>query len=281
MKITPDMESLIDLAIMEDYSTGDATTEALIPHEFEGRAAIVSDEDGILAGIDIALSVFQRMSPDLRTNPLISDGSILKNATRIAEITGPMGSILTAERTALNFLRKLSGVATETSKYVRAIEGTSAKIVDTRKTTPGFRSLQKYAVRMGGGFNHRQNLGDGILIKDNHLRTLEHHGLTLSDVVKKAYANAPHTIKVEVEVENISQVEEALDAGAEILLLDNMAPEKMAQAVNLCKGRALTEASGGINLSSVRAAAKSGVNLISVGALTHSAPDLDLSLDIE
>ena len=281
MKITPDMESLIDLAIMEDYSTGDATTEALIPHEFEGRAAIVSDEDGILAGIDIALSVFQRMSPDLQTNPLISDGSILKNATRIAEITGPMGSILTAERTALNFLRKLSGVATETSKYVRAIEGTSAKIVDTRKTTPGFRSLQKYAVRMGGGFNHRQNLGDGILIKDNHLRTLEHHGLTLSDVVKKAYANAPHTIKVEVEVENISQVEEALDAGAEILLLDNMAPGKMAQAVNLCKGRAITEASGGINLSSVRAAAESGVNLISVGALTHSAPDLDLSLDIE
>ena len=281
MKITPDMESLIDLAIMEDYSTGDATTEALIPHEFEGRAAIVSDEDGILAGIDIALSVFQRMSPDLNTNPLLPDGSILKNATRIAEITGPLGSILTAERTALNFLRKLSGVATETSRYVRAIEGTSAKIVDTRKTTPGFRSLQKYAVRMGGGFNHRQNLGDGILIKDNHIRTLENHGLTLSDVVKKAYENAPHTIKVEVEVENISQVKEALDAGAEILLLDNMAPEKMTQAVDLCKGRALTEASGGINLSSVRAAAKSGVNLISVGALTHSAPDLDLSLDIE
>ena len=281
MKITPDMESLIDLAIMEDYATGDATTEALIPQEYEGRATIVSDEGGILAGIDIALSVFQRMSPDLRTNPLVSDGSILKVATRIAEIAGPLRSILTAERTALNFLRKLSGVATETSKYVRAIEGTSAKIVDTRKTTPGFRSLQKYAVRMGGGFNHRQNLGDGILIKDNHLRTLEHHGLNLSDVIKKAYENAPHTIKVEVEVENISQVKEALDAGAEILLLDNMAPEKMAQAVDLCKGRALTEASGGINLSSVRAAAESGVNLISVGALTHSAPDLDLSLDIE
>ena len=281
MKITPDMESLIDLAIMEDYSTGDATTEALIPHEFEGRAAIVSDEDGILAGIDIALFVFQRMSPDLNINPLIPDGSILNNATRIAEITGPLGSILTAERTALNFLRKLSGVATETSRYVRAIEGTSAKIVDTRKTTPGFRALQKYAVRMGGGSNHRQNLGDGILIKDNHIRTLEYRGLTLSDVVKKAYENAPHTIKVEVEVENISQVKEALDAGAEILLLDNMAPEKMTQAVDLCKGRALTEASGGINLSSVRAAAESGVNLISVGALTHSAPDLDLSLDIE
>ena len=178
----------------------------MIPREFEGRAAIVSDEDGILAGIDIALSVFQRMSPDLHTNPLIPDGSILKNATRIAEITGPLGSILTAERTALNFLRKLSGVATETSRYVRAIEGTSAKIVDTRKTTPGFRSLQKYAVRMGGGFNHRQNLGDGILIKDNHIRTLENHGLTLSDVVKKAYENAPHTIKVEVEVENLSLI---------------------------------------------------------------------------
>ena len=281
MKITPHTHALIELAIMEDYSAGDATTEALIPQEFEGSATIVSDEEGILAGIEVALAVFHKFSPDLSVKPILSDGSLLRDGAKIAEISGPLGSILTAERTALNFLRKLSGVATETSKYVAAVRGTNAQIVDTRKTTPGFRSLQKYAVRMGGGHNHRQNLGDGILIKDNHVRTLEHDGLGLSGVIRKAHANASHTIKVEVEVENLDQVREALDAGAEIILLDNMSLDEMREAVSICRGKAITEASGGINLSSVKSIAESGVDLISVGALTHSAPDLDLSLDIE
>jgi len=281
MEITPGIESLINLAIMEDYSSGDATTEALIPSSQVGHATIISDEDGILSGIDIALFVFHRFDKTLSTNILVDDGSKLIKGTRIAEINGSLGSILTAERTALNFLRKLSGVATQTSKYVAAVKGTGARIVDTRKTTPGFRSLQKYSVRMGGGFNHRQNLGDGILIKDNHIRTLSLEGLSLSEVVKKAHENAPHTIKVEVEVENLEQVMECLDAGAEIILLDNMNPDVMEQAVKLCKGKAITEASGGINLDSVRSAADSGVDLISIGALTHSAPDLDLSLDID
>ncbi|MFL2784154.1 MAG: carboxylating nicotinate-nucleotide diphosphorylase [Dehalococcoidia bacterium] len=281
MEITPGIESLVNLAIMEDYSSGDATTEALIPSEQAGHATIVSDEDGVLSGIDLALFVFLKFDKTLSTNTLVDDGSELTKGTRIAEINGSLGSILTAERTALNFLRKLSGVATETSKYVAAVKGTRARIVDTRKTTPGFRSLQKYSVRMGGGFNHRQNLGDGILIKDNHIKTLSLKGLSLSEVVEKAHMNAPHTIKVEVEVENLEQVTECLDAGAEIILLDNMSPEIMKQAVKLCKGKAITEASGGINLHSVKSAAESGVDLISIGALTHSAPDLDLSLDID
>lgn len=281
MEITPGIESLVNLAIMEDYSSGDATTEALIPSEQAGHATIVSDEDGVLSGIDLALFVFLKFDKTLSTNTLVADGSELTKGTRIAEINGSLGSILTAERTALNFLRKLSGVATETSKYVAAVKGTRARIVDTRKTTPGFRSLQKYSVRMGGGFNHRQNLGDGILIKDNHIKTLSLKGLSLSEVVEKAHMNAPHTIKVEVEVENLEQVTECLDAGAEIILLDNMSPEIMKQAVKLCKGKAITEASGGINLHSVKSAAESGVDLISIGALTHSAPDLDLSLDID
>jgi len=281
MKITPDMERLIELAIMEDYSAGDATTEALISPDIGGKATIVSDESGVLAGLDIALEVFHKMAPDVKTERLLSDGDFLETGSRIANIQGPLGSILTTERTSLNFLRKLSGVATETSKYVNAIKGTNATIIDTRKTTPGFRSLQKYAVRMGGGTNHRQNLGDGILIKDNHIRTLALEGMSLKDVIKKAHANASHTIKIEVEVEDLAQVKEALESGAQIILLDNMTPNEMGKAVALCGGKAITEASGGINLSSVRAAAESGVDLISVGALTHSAPDLDLSLDIE
>jgi nicotinate-nucleotide pyrophosphorylase (carboxylating) len=281
MKITPDMERLIELAIMEDYSAGDATTDALISSDIDGKATIVSDENGVLAGLDIALEVFHKMAPDVETERLLSDGDFLETGSRIANIRGPLGSILTTERTSLNFLRKLSGVATETSKYVEAVKDTSATIIDTRKTTPGFRSLQKYAVRMGGGTNHRQNLGDGILIKDNHIRTLALEGMNLKDVIKKAHTNASHTIKIEVEVENLAQVKEALQAGAQIILLDNMTPNEMQKAVALCKGKAITEASGGINLSSVRAAAESGVDLISVGALTHSAPDLDLSLDIE
>ena len=281
MKITPDMERLIELAIMEDYSAGDATTEALISPDIGGKATIVSDESGVLAGLDIALEVFHKMAPDVKTERLLSDGDFLETGSRIANIQGPLGSILTTERTSLNFLRKLSGVATETSKYVNAIKGTNATIIDTRKTTPGFRSLQKYAVRMGGGTNHRQNLGDGILIKDNHIRTLALEGMSLKDVIKKAHANASHTIKIEVEVEDLAQVKEALESGAQIILLDNMTPIEMGKAVALCGGKAITDASGGINLSSVRAVAESGVDLISVGALTHSAPDLDISLDIE
>ena len=281
MIITPDIDKLIDLAIMEDYSSGDATTQSLIPPDLPGEATLVSDEAGILAGLDISLKVFTKIDGNISITNTIADGSRLDEGSQIATISGPLGSILTAERTSLNFLRKLSGVATETGKYVKEIAHTHARIVDTRKTTPGFRTLEKYAVRMGGGLNHRQNLSDGILIKDNHRQTLSKHGLDLKNVILKAISNASHTIKVEIEVETIADVKIALDAGAGIIMLDNMSLSDMASAVALCKDKAVTEASGGINLSSVKDVAETGVDLISVGPITHSAPNLDLSMDIK
>ena len=281
MQLTPDIEKLIDLAIMEDYSMGDATTDALISNETIGSATVVADEGGTIAGLDLAVRIFQKMDPSLETTILIPDGSKVTKNDRILEINGYLSSILTAERTALNFLRKLSGVATETSKYVDEISHTNSRIVDTRKTTPGFRALEKYAVRMGGGHNHRLNLSDGILIKDNHVKILHLEGLNLTGVIQKAKSNAPHTIKVEVEVETVEQAVESVSAGADIILLDNMSTQDMEKAVKSCLGRAVTEASGGINLKTVRSVAETGVNLISVGAITHSAPNLDLSLDID
>ena len=281
MHITPDISKLIDLSIQEDYSMGDATTEALIPNNIAGKATLVADTDGILAGLDVALEVFIRMSQEIEITKLVDDGSSLIKDQKIAVIHGELSSILTAERTSLNFLRKLSGVATETDKYVKAVAHTKALIVDTRKTTPGFRLLEKYAVRTGGGHNHRHNLGDGILIKENHTRTLKAEGLTLTDIIQRARRNAPHTIKIEVEVEDLLQFEEVLRAKAELILLDNMSLSDMEKAVNMCDGGAILEASGGINLQSVGRVANTGVDLISVGALTHSSPDLDLSLDID
>ena len=277
MQITKDIESLIDLAISEDYISGDPTTESLIKSSKSGSAIIVSDQEGILAGIDIALFVFSKISSSISTTALLSDGDTLKKGSQIATIKGPLSSILTAERTALNFLQLTSGVATETSKYVTAINGTKAKIVDTRKTIPGFRRLQKYAVRVGGGKNHRHNLSDGILIKDNHIYAFND---SISNTIKTAKNNSPHTLKIEIEVENLDQVIEALDAKAEIIMLDNMSIDMMSEAVKLCKNKAITEASGGVTLSTVKGIAETGVDIISIGAITHSAPNLDISLDI-
>ena len=278
--ITPEIESLIDLALMEDLSIGDPTSDALIPPELTSKAVLIAKADGVLAGIEVALAVFKRVDPTLSVHADIQDGSPLHPRDVIATVQGSASSILKAERTALNFLQRLSGIATETRRYVQTVSGHNCRIIDTRKTTPGFRTLQKYAIRAGGGFNHRRNLGDGILIKDNHIQALRGQGLSLGDIVKKAQANASHTIKVEVEVENLDEVKEALDAGAEILLLDNMGLKEMAQAVDMARGRAVTEASGGINLDTLKAVAETGVDLISSGALTHSSKALDISLDL-
>lgn len=279
--MTPEIESLIDRALMEDLSIGDATTEALIPPELQGIAVIVSKQAGILAGVDVAQAVFKRFDSSLETRALLQDGAELHPGDAAVEISGRIASILMAERTALNFVRRLSGIATETRRYVEAVHGYKARIVDTRKTTPGLRRLDKYAVRVGGGHNHRQNLGDGILIKDNHIAALrKYQEIPLREAIRKAYANASHTLKVEVEVEDLDQVREALDAGAEILLLDNMSLDQMRKAVEMCEGKAITEASGGITLETVRAVAATGVDLISIGALTHSTKALDLSLDL-
>ena len=278
-QMTLETEALIDRALSEDLSIGDPTTDILIPPDLQGNASFVAKEQGVLAGLDVGVAVFQRFDRSLTADVFIQDGERLHAGDLIATVSGRMNPLLKAERTALNFIRKMSGIATATSLYVREVEGYEVRIVDTRKTTPGLRALEKYAVRVGGGYNHRQNLGDGILIKDNHIEALKRKGMTLGDVVLKANREKSHTINVEVEVEDLAQVEEALEAGAKILLLDNMEPEDMAVAVRMAEGKAVTEASGNITLRTVRAAAASGVDLISVGALTHSAKDLDISLD--
>ena len=217
----------------------------------------------------------------METRGLLEDGAVLTPGADIAMVTGAAGGILRAERVALNFLQRMAGIASDTNRYVRAIQGTRSRIVDTRKTAPGHRYLDKYAVRMGGGYNHRLNLADGILIKDNHIEALRSREMGLRDVIQLALARASHTIKVEVEVETLEAVREAVDAGAHIIMLDNMPPETMQEAMDIIAGRAVVEASGGINLETVQAVAATGVDLISVGGLTHSVTALDISLDLE
>ena len=281
MLVTSDIQNLIDAAFAEDVMFGDPTTDVLISPDLAGRAALVTRDSGVLAGIEVATAVFQRFDPSLRAEALVLDGSSVSPGDRLALVNGSVASILKAERTAVNFLQHLSGVASETRRYVDAVSGLHAKIVDTRKTTPGLRKLEKYAVTMGGAQNHRQNLADGILIKDNHIEAMALQGLNIGDVVKRANARASHTIKVEIEVDTIAQLEEVLDAGADLVLLDNMSTEQMRKAVEITDGRAVLEASGGITLQTVRAIAETGVDIISVGALTHSAPAMNVSLDME
>lgn len=280
MRITREVRDLIDRTLVEDLSIGDPTTDILIPQDLESKAVLLAKEDGVLAGLYVGLEAFRRLDDRVVTSDLLADGTEIRAGDHLGTLEGSVASLLKAERTAVNFMQRLSGIATETRRYVRAVEGYHVRIVDTRKTTPGLRSLEKYAVRMGGGHNHRQNLGDGILIKDNHIDALRSDGMSLGDVVKKAIREASHTIRVEVEVENLEQLDEALDAGAGIVLLDNMDVEQMAAAVHLAKGRAFTEASGGITLKTVRDVAGTGVDIISVGALTHSVRALDISMDM-
>ena len=280
MLISREIKDLIDVALAEDIGSGDPTTDTLIDPKLMGSASLVSREDGVIAGIDVATTVFTQFDPALSTVALVEDGSSVTACDQLACVTGKVGSILKVERTAVNFLQHLSGVATQTRRYVDAVEGYRAQIVDTRKTTPGLRKLEKYAVTMGGGRNHRHNLADGILIKDNHIEALALGGVGIGEIVKRALSGASHMIKVEIEVETIKDLEEALDAGADLVLLDNMEPEQMETAVRLASGRAVVEASGGITLETVREVAKTGVDIISVGALTHSAHSLNISLDM-
>ncbi len=275
------VEQIVDSALAEDSVWDDVTTEALISPAQAGKAYLRGKSEGVLAGIGVATVVFHRVDSALRVKELVADGSRVHPGDRLAAIEGKVASILRAERVALNFLQRLSGIATATAKYVEAISGTKALITDTRKTAPGLRILEKYAVRVGGGHNHRQSLGDGVLIKDNHLVALRSRGVGLGEVIKKARQHAPPTLKIEVEVESVEQAQEALSAGADIIMLDNMDLEDMRRVVELAQGRAVIEASGRITLDSVRAVADTGVDLISVGALTHSAKALDISLELE
>ncbi len=274
-----DLEATIDRALAEDLGSGDATTSALVPPGLMASASFVAKSDGVLAGIGVALAVMKRVDPSLHTVAKLADGDALEGGETLATVSGPMASILMAERTALNFIQRTCGIASLTARYVKAIEGTGAVIVDTRKTAPGLRALDKYAVVIGGGRNHRRNLSDGVLIKDNHIAALRKDGLSLDQIVSRARANAPHTVKIEIEVETVADAQVAVEAGADIIMLDNMSVTEMRKAVILAKGKCLVEASGGITLSNVAEVAKTGVDLISIGALTHSVQAMDIALD--
>ena len=280
-QLPPEVISLIDAALAEDQAFSDPTTQALIPPAVVGSGMLRAKAAGVLAGGPVAAAVFQRIDADLAVSLLRDDGAALAPGMDIASVSGSAAAILRAERTALNFMQRMSGIATATAQYVRAIAGTGARIVDTRKTAPGHRYLDKYSVRMGGGYNHRLNLADGILIKDNHLAARAALEEPLAAVVQRAIAAASHTIRIEVEVESLAQAREAAEAGAHIIMLDNMAPPLMREAVGIIAGRAATEASGGITLETVRAVAETGVDLISIGGLTHSPAALDIALDLE
>jgi len=268
--------SLVGRFLEEDVGRGDRTTEAVIPDELTGRARIEAREGAVIAGLEVARACFVSLG-DVVWEPTVSDGDRVEAGDTVVRIRGRLRTILVGERTALNLLQRLSGIATMTRRYVEAVAGTPAQVVDTRKTTPGLRLLEKYAVRVGGGSNHRAGLDDGILIKDNHIAAAG--GVT--EAVARALADRPHGLKVEVEVQDLDQLDEALAAGAEAILLDNMSPEMVREAVSKAGGKALLEASGGITLDTVSEYAKTGVDLISVGALTHSVRAIDLSLEVE
>ncbi len=237
--------------------------------------------NGVIVGGEVAKKVFLRVDPSLRVEILIKDGAKVQPGDIVATISGRVMSILKAERIALNFLQRLSGIASQTAQYVAKTRGFPVSITDTRKTTPGLRLLEKYAVRMGGGQSHRFHLGDGILIKDNHIAALRALGLSLKDIVAKARQNTPQDLKVEVEVNTVQEAIDAVEGGADIIMLDNMSPDEMGRVVSLVAGRVKIEASGGITLANVQAAAGTGVDVISIGALTHSSKALDISLELE
>jgi nicotinate-nucleotide pyrophosphorylase (carboxylating) len=255
--------------LAEDIGAGDATTLALIGEDETCEARILLKEHGVLCGLDVAAAIFEELGA--RLEPLAADGDSLDGP--VARVTGPAHAVLTGERLALNVLGRLSGIATQTRRYVDVVEGTGATILDTRKTTPGLRELEKYAVRCGGGTNHRFRLDDGVLIKDNHLRVTG----SIDDAVARARETG---LPVEVECDTLAQVSEALDAGADRILLDNMSLSELREAVSIAAGRAELEASGGVTLGTVRAIAQTGVDFVSVGALTHSARALDVSLEV-
>jgi len=268
------LDPILRRALEEDIGTGDVTTQATIEPGTQASAELVAKEDFVLAGIQVARRVFQLLSAEIAFDGLVEDGQQVRRGDVLAWIKGDAALLLQGERVALNLLQRMSGVATLTAAYVREVSGTGAIIVDTRKTTPGLRLLEKYSVRMGGGGNHRMALYDAVLIKENHVAAAG--GITAA--VSRARQSVPHTQKIEVEVRNQDEVAEALQAGADILLLDNMNPEELRAAVALIGDRAMTEASGGVNLETVREIAETGVRLISVGALTHSYRAVDISM---
>ena len=277
MHSLPRIDYLIDLALEEDAGLGDLTSRAIFSANHRSSAFIEAKQELVVCGLGIAARVFGRVDPALKVAPLARDGARVKPGTRVMSIAGPTASLLTAERTALNFMQRLSGIATLSRKFSDAVDGTGVRIADTRKTTPGWRALEKYAVRCGGCFNHRSSLGEHVLIKDNHIAAAG----SLSRAVQLARDAAPHVSKIEVEAKTLAEVKEALRARADVILLDNMSPELIRRAVALIRGAAVVEVSGGVRFETLGDYALPGVNVISVGALTHSATAVDLSLTIQ
>jgi nicotinate-nucleotide pyrophosphorylase (carboxylating) len=268
-----DIDRVVAAALAEDVGDGDRTSEALVPADARCRAQLLLEEPGVVCGVPIAASVFRALDPSVRVEALVEEGaSVTEPPAVLAEIEGPARAVLTGERVALNLVARLCGIASLTRRYAELAEGTRATILDTRKTTPGLRALEKYAVRCGGGANHRAGLYDAILVKENHLR--------IAGGIHAAVAALNGSGDVEVEAETLQQLQEALDAGVGRILLDNMSPDQVAQAVTLTNGRAELEASGGISLATVRSYAETGVDFISVGALTHAARSLHVSLEV-
>ena len=281
----PDQASIaetVSRALAEDRAQHDVTSRAVIPAAQHGRGSFVMRESGVICGTAVVRESFAQRSPELTLEVLARDGSLLEAGTTIAIVEGPLRSMLSGERVALNFLQRLSGVASVTRRYVLAArEGGAARVIDTRKTTPGLRDLQRYAVRAGGGANHRNTLEDGILIKDNHIAAAAMRGLSIAALIEQARAGAPHTLRVEIEVDDAAGALLAIAAQADVILLDNMTPDEMRQIVEAAPEGILFEASGNVTLDTITAVAASGVDLISVGALTHSSPSLDIGLDME
>ncbi len=271
------LDRIIENALLEDIHTGDITTLAVVPENRKLQAKLIAKEPMILCGIDVAARVFHYLDTTICFKAFYSDGSHLNPGQIIAEIAGEAALLLQGERVALNLLQRMCGIATLTSRFVEAVKGTKVRVVDTRKTTPGLRQLEKYSVRVGGGISHRTGLYDGVLIKENHIAAAG----GISVAIQRAKAYIPHTMKIEIETESLTQVEEALNSGADIIMLDNMDNETMRKAVDMIAGRALVEASGGVNLETIRGIAETGVDIISVGALTHSARAMDISMLME
>jgi nicotinate-nucleotide pyrophosphorylase (carboxylating) len=274
--LTPRTEHLIDLALEEDAGLGDVTSRGIFSAKHRSRAFIRAGHELVVCGLEVAVRVFMRVDPALKVTLTARDGDRVKAGSKVLTVVGPTASLLTAERTALNFIQRLSGIATLARRFADAVAGTDVRIVDTRKTTPGFRALEKYAVRCGGCVNHRSSLGEHVLIKDNHIAAAG----SLTKAVKLARAAAPHLAKIEVEAKTLAEVREAVRAGAEVILLDNMSPALVRSAVALIAGAAVVEVSGGVKFETLHEYALPGVDVISVGALTHSAPAADLSLTV-
>jgi nicotinate-nucleotide pyrophosphorylase (carboxylating) len=275
------LDEVILRALAEDAPWGDITSEAFLPVESAATASLVAREPGILSGLGVFARVFELVDAKIAVTVLARDGEPLIPGAVLATVEGPARSVLRAERIALNLAQRMCGIATLTARYVEAVAGTDARIVDTRKTTPGLRALERQAVRDGGGHNHRFSLSDAVLAKDNHLAVLSAAGISLGDAIRAARAKIGHTTHLEVEVDRLDQVEEVVSAGVDTIMLDNFTPEQLRAGVALVAGRALVEASGGVNLDTVAEIARCGVDIISVGALTHSVRSLDLGLDIE